>query len=354
LVQKSGRAAEQKNSRALIGTKLIMEVPAFDSPETQFAIDSVREAALLARRVQQEMVSPALTKDDLSPVTVADFAVQAVIAQRLAEQLPGSTLVGEEQSAALQLEEGLTALDQVTHFVRQSLVNATPEDVCGLIDRGKGDPPRGPFWTLDPIDGTKGFLRREQYAVALGLIRDGKVELGVLGCPDLADGVRPTAGGPGSLIAAARGQGTWVKPLSGDAPWKQLSVSTQRDVTAARLLRSVEKAHTNTDRIGNLLASMGTTAAPIPMDSQAKYAVLAAGGAEVLIRFLSPSRPDYRETIWDQAAGSIVIEEAGGRVTDLDGKALDFSDGRRLLRNRGIVATNGHLHEALLAAISRV
>ena len=55
------------------------------------------------------------------------------------------------------------------------------------------------------------------------------------------------------------------------------------------------------------------------MDSQAKYAVLAAGGGDVNLRLLSPSRPDYREKIWDQAAGSIVVEEAGGRVSDLNG-----------------------------------
>jgi 3'(2'), 5'-bisphosphate nucleotidase len=335
-----------------------MPQPNFDTPETRFAIEAVREAALLARRVQREMVSPAITKDDRSPVTVADFAVQAVICHRLAEQLPGSTLIGEEHSAALQLEEGVAALDQVTDFVRSALPNATPEDVCGLIDRGSYPegtrPPDGMFWTLDPIDGTKGFLRQEQYAVALGLIHHGEVQLGVLGCPDLADAHRPAPGGPGSLIVAVRGGGTWTQPLHDSGNWSRLAVSTERDVSAARLLRSVEKAHTNTSRIDKLLEALGTTAEPIAMDSQAKYAVLASGGAEVLVRLISPSRPDYVETIWDQAAGSIVITEAGGRVSDLDGKPLDFSQGRRLTRNRGILATNGHLHEKVLSTLQKL
>ncbi|MEM1305276.1 MAG: inositol monophosphatase family protein, partial [Planctomycetota bacterium] len=95
-------------------------------------------------------------------------------------------------------------------------------------------------------------------------------------------------------------------------------------------------------------------AEPVGMDSQAKYAVLAAGGGEMLVRLLSPARPDYREKIWDQAAGSIVIEEAGGRVTDLDGKRLDFSHGRTLAENRGVLATNGHLHEAALAGLREI
>jgi 3'(2'), 5'-bisphosphate nucleotidase len=326
----------------------------FSSPEADLAIDAVREAALLARRVQREMVSPALTKDDRSPVTVADFAVQAVIAQRLAERLPGSALIGEEQSAALKLEEGLPALDQVTLFVRQSIRDATPEDVCGLIDRGSGEPPTGPFWTLDPIDGTKGFLRREQYAVALGFIGNGEVTLGVLGCPELADARRPAPGGPGSLIAAARGKGAWTQPLDGNGEWQRIQVSQISDPSHARLLRSVEKSHTDTDCISRLLTAMGNKAASIPMDSQAKYAVLAAGGADLLIRLLSPSRPDYHETIWDQAAGSIVVTEAGGRVTDLDGRPLDFSHGRTLKKNRGILATNRLLHEAILAGLRRI
>jgi 3'(2'), 5'-bisphosphate nucleotidase len=321
-----------------------------DAPEAQFAIDAVRESSLLARRIQREMVGSELTKDDRSPVTVADFAVQALIARRLAEQLPGSVLIGEEQADALRLEEGVDMLDQVTRFVRTAVADATPEEVCGLIDRGGGEPPES-FWTLDPIDGTKGFLRREQYAVALALIRDGQVVFGALGCPELTNACRADAGGPGSLVAAARGEGTWTRPLNGDSPWKPLQVSAHGDARGARILRSVEKAHTNVDEIGQLAAKLGVTAPPVPMDSQAKYAVLAAGEGDVLLRLLSPSRPDYREKIWDQAAGSIVIEEAGGCITDLDGRPLDFSHGRTLAKNRGILATNGHLHEAVLAAL---
>jgi 3'(2'), 5'-bisphosphate nucleotidase len=317
----------------------------FDSPEAQFAIDAVREASLLARRIQGEMVGSGLTKDDRSPVTVADFAVQAVIARRLVEQMPGVALVGEEHAETLRLAEGVETLDQITTFVRGAVPDATPEEVCGLIDRGshpEGTRPPAEFWTLDPIDGTKGFLRREQYAIALAFIRNGKVELGVLGCPELNGGM---------VVVASRGLGTLSQSLSGGSEWKRLTVSSRCDANEARVLRSVEKAHTNVDEIGQLAAKLGIAAPPVPMDSQAKYAVLAAGEGDVLLRLISPSRPDYKEKIWDQGAGSIVIEEAGGRVSDLDGKPLDFSHGRTLAKNRGIVATNGSLHEAILAGL---
>jgi 3'(2'), 5'-bisphosphate nucleotidase len=314
------------------------------SPEAKFAIDAVREASLLARQIQSKMVGSGLTKDDRSPVTVADFAVQAVIARRLAENMPGAALIGEEAAESLRLAEGVETLDQITSFVRDVVKDATPEEVCGLIDRGSGEP-GDTFWTLDPIDGTKGFLRREQYAIALAFLRNGNVELGVLGCPELNGG---------TVAVAARGKGTFSQPLSGGGDWKQLKVSSRHDAKEARILRSVEKAHTNVDEIGQLAAKLGVTAPPVPMDSQAKYAVLAAGEGDVLLRLISPSRRDYKEKIWDQAAGSIVIEEAGGRISDLDGKPLDFSHGRTLAENRGILATNGQLHEALLAGLKAI
>jgi len=330
-----------------------MTVP-IECSKVKFAVAAVREATLMVRRVQQELVTPAITKEDRSPVTVADFAAQALVGKRLEEAFPEMGFVGEENADALRGEEGRETLEQITHFVRQAEPDASPEDICKWIDRGAGEA-ADEFWTLDPVDGTKGFLRRDQYAVALAYIRDGYVRVGVLGCPELVDGVRPEKRGPGSLLVARRTSGSWVASLSGDQEsWQRLAVSDQANVSGARLLRSVERAHTNTGGIGQLVARLGITADPVPMDSQAKYAVLAAGGGEVNLRLLSPKRLDYREKIWDQAAGSIVVEEAGGKVSDLDGKPLDFSYGRTLATNRGILATNRHLHDTLLTGLKRI
>jgi 3'(2'), 5'-bisphosphate nucleotidase len=242
----------------------------------------------------------------------------------------------------------LGTLERITSFVSRFVPDATPEKVCGWIDRGAAQSAER-FWTLDPIDGTKGFLRGDQYAVALALVYDGRVQVGALGCPNLSLGK-----GEGVLMVAARGQGTWMAPLEGSPDFVQVSVSPQGDPARARLLRSFESGHTNVSQIDVLARALGVAADPVCMDSQAKYAVLAAGGGEIYLRLLSPSRPDYREKIWDQAAGSIVIEEAGGRVTDLDGLPLDFTRGRTLAANRGICATNGVLHAGTLAALKAI
>ena len=328
------------------------------STESRFAVDAVCEAALVARRVQSELVTEALTKGDKSPVTVGDFAAQAIVARRLAESGMSVPLVGEESAADLRAEAGAATLEQVTHFVRTVFPTATPAEVCDWIDGGAREPDNE-YWTLDPIDGTKGFLRGDQYAVALALVQGGRVMVGALGCPELEKAREPKRGGVGTVLCAVRGGGAYWRALdvSGCSPlsaWRRLQVSGVTDPAGTRMLRSVEKGHTNLGAIDHLASAMGVTAEPVGMDSQAKYAVLAAGGGEMLVRLLSEDRPNYREMVWDQAAGSIVIEEAGGRVTDLDGKSLDFAKGRTLAANRGVVATNGHLHDAALAALREI
>jgi 3'(2'), 5'-bisphosphate nucleotidase len=170
----------------------------------------------------------------------------------------------------------------------------------------------------------------------------------------LSEGYKVDIGGPGSLVVAVRGQGAWTRPLDADGDFKQLGVSAQADPGQARLLRSAEAAHTNVDKLDDIAAQLGVAAEPVRMDSQAKYTVLAAGQGELLFRLLSPKMPDYREKLWDQAAGALIVEEAGGSITDLDGKPLDFSAGRVLVNNRGVLASNGRLHAAALEAVRAV
>ncbi len=328
----------------------------WNDPRIKFALEAVQQAANLAAAIQEEMVTEALTKDDRSPVTVADFAAQAVVGSLLDKSFPGELLVGEEQAEVLRSPKERQTLERITHFVSRVIPGITPEEVCDAIDRGV-DEPGDNYWTLDPIDGTKGFLRRAQYASALAYVEKGRVQLGVLGCPNLDPDLQETFGGEGSLVVARRGEGSWVTSLkkyrSGNH-FTRLHVSDRTDPGQARLLRSYESSHTNSNLIEAFQAELGSRADPVRMDSQAKYALLASGKGEIYLRLLSPDRLDYREKIWDQAAGSVIVEEAGGRVTDLDGKALDFSQGRTLKYNRGICATNGIFHDRALQALRTV
>lgn len=322
-------------------------------PEIAFMNGVLREAAALARAIQAASAAHSLTKGDYSPVTVADFAVQAVAAHRLRATFPATVLVAEERAARLREAEQADMLEVIAAFVARVIPGATGAAVCDWIDEGAGEP-RDDFWTLDPIDGTKGYRRGGQYAIALARIQNGCVVCGGLACPVLAENGDTETMGNGMVLLAARGQGAWQAPLSTpDAAFNPLAVSACTEPSRARIMRSYESGHTNVEALEALAVSLGIPKDQcVLMDSQAKYACMAAGGAELLFRLLSPAQPDYRECIWDQAAGSIVVEEAGGRVTDLRGAPLDFSQGLRLAANIGVFASNGRLHEAGLAALA--
>jgi 3'(2'), 5'-bisphosphate nucleotidase len=324
-----------------------------NQPEIQFTIQATRQAALLVRTIQAEMVTPALTKQDLSPVTVADFAAQALIGRLLAEAYPSDALVAEEDASELRKPESAQALQTITQFVKANLAEATPIAVCDWIDHQRSDTARR-FWTLDPVDGTKGFLRGDQYAIAFALVIDGQVQVGALGCPNLSDGYRPDLDGSGSLVVAARGQGTWITDLAQPGTYERLFVSKRNNPPDARILRSFESGHTNVDQIDLFAQAFGVQVEPVLMDSQAKYAVLAAGKGDLMLRLLSAAKPDYKEKIWDQAAGSIILEEAGGRLSDLRGHPMDFTTGRSLKNNRGVLASNSWLHPAALNALKTI
>jgi HAL2 family 3'(2'),5'-bisphosphate nucleotidase len=325
-------------------------------PRIKFALGAVQQAAALAVAIQGEMVTQALTKDDRSPVTVADFAAQAVVGHLLEGAFPGELLVGEERAEVLRSAAEQQTLERITAFVSRLIPGISPEGVCDSIDRGVDEPGEN-YWTLDPIDGTKGFLRQAQYACALAFVQKGRVQLGVLGCPNITPDLRESSGGKGSLLIASRGGGSWIASLDGGLDEKgftRVQVSNQTDPGKARLLRSYESGHTNTDLIDAFQAEFGGKADPVRIDSQVKYALLASGKGEIYLRLLSEDKPDYREKIWDQAAGSIIVEEAGGTVTDLDGNQLDFAQGRTLKNNRGICASNGVFHERAIQALRAV
>jgi 3'(2'), 5'-bisphosphate nucleotidase len=318
--------------------------------EAAVAAQALREAAELCRSIQAAMPGESMEKTDHSPVTVADFASQALVGYRLAEAFPSDRLVAEEGSQGLRRAPDV--LDLVLKYVRTRVPSVRAGEVCDWIDLGQAEPAER-FWTLDPIDGTKGFLRGGQYAVALALIEQGCVVMAGLACPNLNASLQPTALGDGVLVMAVNGQGSWASGFHAQA-FRRLTVSGNDQSVDARVLRSVEAGHTDLGLMQAVLARLGVLAPATAMDSQAKYAVVAGAQAELIFRLPSAGRAGYREKIWDQAAGSLVVEEAGGQVTDLLGKRLDFSAGRELTRNHGVLVSNAALHPAALEALLAV
>jgi 3'(2'), 5'-bisphosphate nucleotidase len=318
--------------------------------ELDVAIAAVREASLLCRSVQSKSSTDSFEKDDRSPVTVADFGSQAIICRVIGDAFPDDPVIAEEDATALQDPTNRLALERVVAEVSGVHGDVVESDVCTWINRGNANQYSSRFWTLDPIDGTKGFLRNDQYAVALALIVDGDLRVAALACPrlDFRFGADVSAG---SIYAATRGEGAWCYEIDGTRS-ERIQVSKTSDPTGARFCESVESAHSSHSDSAELANRLGIVRDPIRLDSQAKYAVVARGDAEIYLRLTKHT--GYVEQIWDHAAGALVVEEAGGRVTDLNGRPLDFRHGPRLDQNVGIVATNGLLHDQVLAALSDI
>lgn len=312
--------------------------------EKEIGLQAVRAAMAMAAGIQRDLAGgDTLTKSDRSPVTIADFASQALVCRALNGAFPGVAIVGEEDSQALRCRENRDLLAKIVHYLRRYDPALEEAQLCDLIDLGGGEPD-GLFWTLDPIDGTKGFLRGEQFAVALALVRDGRVELGILGCPNL--------GAPGgTLFWAIRGQGCWRRAGGGGAD-EPARASALTDPRRMRFVESYESAHSDKGTQLEISRRLEISAPPEQMDSQVKYGIVAQGAADIYLRIPNPASPDYREKIWDHAAGSLIVAEAGGRVSDIEGRPLDFSRGKTLAANRGILASNGAVHDRVLAIIA--
>lgn len=320
--------------------------------EKTTGLQAVVSAARLCQSVQSALVSEGTTgsgtqiKDDKSPVTIADFGAQALVSHVLQVDFPDFLMVGEENADELRADDILRQrmMNEISH-VEPMLQEAAALE---LIDRGSYEGgPVGRHWALDPIDGTKGFLRGDQYAIALALIEGGEVILGILGCPNLP---RPD-GEKGSIFVAAKSQGVEMYSMDGQS-LGPANVQQISGLSEACFCESVEKGHSSHSHSSQIAHLLGITKEPYRIDSQCKYAAVARGDASIYLRL--PTKKGYQEKIWDHAAGVAVIQEAGGVVTDVYGKSLDFSRGRTLSDNTGVIVSNGQFHDEVLVAVREV
>lgn len=344
--------------------------------ELRVAELSVQRATLLTQKVFNEKVKGTLAKDDKSPVTKGDFGAQALIIQAIRNNFPNDEIVAEEEAGELRQDKPLSR--EIWDLVRDiKLTDEESDKLLGgplvdenkmldLIDDGKSaGGPKGRIWALDPIDGTKGFLRGGQYAVCLALIEDGDIKVGVIGCPNLpvSDSVSLSvdigntpagAAENGVLFSSVIGKGATSRPLStgGLSESKSISMRPVPDISNACFCEGVEAAHSSQDDNAAVAKLLGITSPSVRLDSQAKYCSIARGAGDIYLRL--PVRKDYQEKIWDHAAGDLLVREAGGQVSDINGSRLDFRKGRTLADNKGVVAAPKAIHGRVIEAVQKV
>lgn len=344
--------------------------------ELELALLAVQRASILTKSVYSSHSKGTLTKTDSSPVTIGDFGAQALIIASIKSAFPNDEVVGEEDADDLRANPDLKKL--VWELVQAAkLSDSTAEDAIGgpiksdddmltALDGGASQGGnKGRIWALDPIDGTKGFLRGGQYAVCLALMVDGVPTVGVIGCPNLpVDDKAPLDSkigtdaddkeGKGVLFGAVKGQGATSRELTDGAlaEPKVITMSPLPDVSQATFCESVEAGHSSHGDQAAIASKLGITKNSVRMDSQAKYCSIARGAGDLYLRL--PTSKTYQEKIWDHAAGVVLVQEAGGEVSDAYGKPLNFGIGRTLKENKGIIAAPKSVHAQVIEVVKEV
>jgi len=241
----------------------------FYERERAAAIDAVIDACRLCSDVQEQITdAQKFAKSDASPVTVADFGSQALIISRLRKIFPNDAIVGEEDASVLRQDEQRALKDEVTALVQAVEADLTEDDILDAIDYGAQPCDfTQRYWTLDPIDGTKGFLRGEQYAVALALVEKGRPVLGVLGCPNLPIDEKNPKKGKGMLFIGVKDLDAFMRPLKKGGRERGIRVAPTSDPSQARFCDSVEAAHSAHDKHAKIADILGITTPSYRIDS---------------------------------------------------------------------------------------
>ncbi|KAL6696202.1 hypothetical protein J3F84DRAFT_373367 [Trichoderma pleuroticola] len=352
-----------------------------------FAELTVLRAALLTRRVISAVTE--ISKHDATPVTMADFGAQALIMAALSQLFPWDSFVGEEDAETLRKDEALAAtvfelVQEISDdFAKHESVNAdehlavtslpgvmSQAEMLDLLDRaGRGTPgPKGRFWIMDPVDGTATFLKGQQYAISLALVDDGKEVLSVVCYPNLSldDGVVAETGvdtfGCGVMLSTIRGEGTEYRKLSTEyylGPSRKLDrFPAPTSLADLRLVDCLASKSSRLDIAEGLAKQLGALSFPgIDLwSSHVRYGALMLGegeeGKHIMIRVPVGARGDpSRAYVWDHAGSQLLYTEMGGKVTDLEGKDIDFGAGRTLAANWGLVAAPESVHGEVLRLV---
>jgi histidinol-phosphatase len=246
------------------------------------ACDEADELARAAFRRDLQVTA----KPDRTYVTQADTAIERAIRGRIGAAFPSHGLVGEEY--------GVEAGDATTR------------------------------WYIDPIDGTHNFIRGVPlFGTLLAVEHEGELQAAVLSAPALRE-----------RWWARRGGGAWARSAGDTAP-RRITVSGVTRLEDAQILYGSSHDIEESGVAPGFRALLGDVWRERGFGDFWGYALLAEGAAEAMV--------EVDLSTWDAAAPLVLIEEAGGRVTDLEG--------RRAIDTRTFLATNGVLHDEILARV---
>jgi 3'(2'), 5'-bisphosphate nucleotidase len=258
------------------------------------AIELARAAGALVMRVRDGGDLDVEMKTGNEPVTIADKRASELIVAGIAAAFPGDPVISEELAPA-----------------------------PGAMGSQR-------LWLIDPIDGTKDFIRgSEGFSVMIGIVRDDRAVLGVVHQPAVA---------PSGRTFFATPEGAWVATADGVQPLHVSAVATAGEI------RLVASASHRSDDIDRVKATLGIDNELNIGSVGVKLSLIAMGVRDLYVN------PWPKTKAWDSCAPQAILERAGGRLTDLFGGRISYTG--ELRHTKGLVASNGLVHDDVVARLA--
>ena len=312
-------------------------------------IAAVRDAAQLCRTIQSHSVQGinkfSQAKGSSEPVTIGDYGSQALIGRALMSHFPDDAAIAEESGHQFATLVAPDKQREVIAFLQEILGEpVTVEDVVSWLDFGK-DRTAARTWVIDPIDGTRGFIAGRHYSICVGTLENGIPTDAVMACPHYKDGV--------GAIFYTRDSRVYRTDIEGNNA-QPVQVSTRQQPSEWIAVQSYEDSNRGKKDAVKVVteAELMPLVAIADFDSMEKYALVACGDADFLIRLPERSRTSPH-MIWDHVAGVALVLAGGGVATDFDGSPLDFTQGK-ILPNQGMFVSSGIMHEQIATAARTV
>jgi 3'-phosphoadenosine 5'-phosphosulfate (PAPS) 3'-phosphatase len=265
-------------------------------------------------------------KDDNTPVTLADYASQSYIISELRSIFPDDRIIAEEGNLQLINAKAENLIRECLSDLNIGNINSIKGDICY---RGV---PSERQWTIDPIDGTMGYTKGLSYAVGIGFMIKAVPTLCAIAVPNYK-------GEKLAVFSAEKDHGAKVSYEKGSS--SSINVSQKTDFQDFILCHSL---HYDKPWVMNFARKIGISQF-VQIDSMAKFCMVADGSADLYIKPLQ----NYPTSSWDFLPGDLLVREASGHVSDLNGEPLKFIEDKCLWTLPGVISSNGILKNRLIA-----
>ena len=299
--------------------------------ELKFAINIVRKASIITEWFRKKGIeSFSFKKNDQSPVTLADFASQIYLISQLREYFQDDQIIADEENIEF---IDLKAENLIKQCFEELNINELEILKENIRYHGKSSERQ---WTIDPIDGTIGYQKGLSYAIGVGFMIESNPKICAIAVPNYNEEAL-------AIFSAEKNQGAQVSYNKN--VFKPIKVNQNEDIYKIRLCHSL---HYDQPWVLNFAKNIGIRSF-IQIDSMAKFCMVADGTADL---YLKPLDPEHSFT-WDFLPGDLLVREAGGSVTDLNGERLKFKERKCLWTKPGIIASNSRLQKKIIELIKR-